>query len=773
MPTISLFLAPTDNVPKRFETTWEDLARNLSECEHTECLPCKGHDCEAKQGRGWSPVEYAEGATRGNEGVVAITFGVFDLDATTPEAMATLAGALDGHAYLCHQTHSGNGWRLVVPFTRPVPVDSWGDVWPALVARFRIPADPHRKDPGGIYFTPTRPKGAEYKVYTGIGKPVDVDNLDLVLPAGVAGVQRAFKESLQLDAQIKADPHDARNYRQGPVDLEEMRTAMRGMRKADSRDLMDAILGGRRLTEKHPTDVGHRDSEILRATGVLATLPATPYPADTVIALLEPSIRAMDCSPEGLQYWLDAARHKYVKAVGQRLERDVRADADRTAMLKILGMDTPPGDDNWRRALLYMTDPKGMPAGLRQIGANVNLILENDPVWKDTLRFNEVTKEIDVFGGPAAAYPKACLDVEVANWMARSEYKLYVPSHIVREQLLAVARKHCYDPIRDWLMSLKWDGVPRISSFFREVLGATGDQAHNERISRCFLISMAARGLDPGCDVHTVPILQGPQGCGKSRSLKALGGEHFTDTKLKLSDKDSKILTAESWLIELSELASIRNADVDEVKSFVSQAFDKIRPPYGHVKEVFLRRCVFVGTTNPDDFLNDWTGNRRWWPITVTQCDVERVTRERNQLLAEAVVAYQKGEKWYLDKEYAERAEEIALGYMRKSVRSEQVLQWFATKNPNQRPSELTSFEIANTIFGVPMDRVTRAVQMEVGAVCSELKFERKRKRMGERLMWVYSVPDDILQLVHNAKPQTPLDVVEGEKDDGTETALP
>jgi hypothetical protein len=761
MPTITLFESEGDSTPKALEGSWEDLLKGLADCTYTACQPCKGHDCAHKKGRAWSPVKYAEGAQRGNAGVVEITYGVFDLDNTTDAQLAQVAQALDGTAYLCHQTHSGTGWRLVIPFTRPVPVAAWAEVWPAIVARFNLPTDQACKDPGRIYFVPTRPEGSGFQFYSGVGPPFDVDRLDLVLPRGAETALLAFKTGLQLESAVRSDPSDARNYREGPVDLDQLRQAVRGMRRPESRQLLDTILGGRRIA-----DVGQRDSEILRACGLLACAPiGKPYPADTVVALLEPCIRAMDCAPEGLEHWISVARDKYTRAVAQRLERDVRSEADKAGILKVLGMTAEaPGEDNWRKGLIYALDKDGQPAGLKHLGANANLILEHDPDWARTLRFNEVTKEISVDGGPAAGFNRACLDVEISNWLARSQYKLHLNSFGTSEQVLAVARKHGYDPIRDWLLSLRWDGVPRITNFFRDYLGAQGDMLHIDRVSRCFLISCAARGLDPGCEVHTVPILQGKQGCGKSRSLRALGGEYFTDTKLKIQDKDSRILASQNWIIELAELASIRNQDIDEVKSFVSQRDDKIRPPYGRVHELFLRHCVFVGTTNPDDFLNDWTGNRRWWPINVTACDVDKVTRDRDQLMAEAVVAYQTGEAWHLNDAEAERAEQIAQGFMRKSIRTEQALQWFAAKPPHQRPIELTSYDIAHTIFGVPTDRIDRGVQTEIGYVAKELGMERKRKRMGEKLVWVYAVPRDLLEMPHNAKPVTPVTLIEGAK---------
>lgn len=69
-----------------------------------------------------------------------------------------------------------------------------------------------------------------------------------------------------------------------------------------------------------------------------------------------------------------------------------------------------------------------------------------------------------------------------------------------------------------------------------------------------------------------------------------------------------------SWIIELAELKSLARTagGVDSVKRFLTAAQDKLRLPYERRTDVFLRQCVFAGTTNKSDFLQDETGNRRF-----------------------------------------------------------------------------------------------------------------------------------------------------------------
>lgn len=92
------------------------------------------------------------------------------------------------------------------------------------------------------------------------------------------------------------------------------------------------------------------------------------------------------------------------------------------------------------------------------------------------------------------------------------------------------------------------------------------------------------------------------------------------------------------WIIERMSFDSFNKAESTKAKQFFSASTDTYRESYGRRTNDVPRQCVFVGTTNQDEYLKDATGNRRYWPVACTKVDLEQLREIRDQLWAEAML---------------------------------------------------------------------------------------------------------------------------------------
>jgi predicted P-loop ATPase len=222
----------------------------------------------------------------------------------------------------------------------------------------------------------------------------------------------------------------------------------------------------------------------------------------------------------------------------------------------------------------------------------------------------------------------------------------------VIDAVTRIAMNYRFNPVLDYLDSLRWDGKPRIDTWLNVYCGAD-DNSLNRAIGRKFLLAAVRRVKQPGCKFDNIIVLESRQGTLKSTLARTLAGdENFSDADILASDKrEQQELCEGVWIYEIAELSGLHKSEVEKVKAFASRQEDKARPAYGRKVEIRPRTCVFFGTTNDNEYLQDQTGNRRFWPVAIVRVDIEAVRRDRDQLFAEAVAAEAMGESLVLPEE--------------------------------------------------------------------------------------------------------------------------
>jgi predicted P-loop ATPase len=286
---------------------------------------------------------------------------------------------------------------------------------------------------------------------------------------------------------------------------------------------------------------------------------------------------------------------------------------------------------------------------------------------------------------------RAVEDCEVSaiqEWMQRHDVRR-ISKETVQQAVDLVGHENKFHPVLDYLNGLKWDNVPRLNGFLAKYFNCTEqDKEYLAKIGRWFLISMVARIADPGGKCDYMIVLEGEQGLMKSTACGILGDKWFDDTLPEIRGGDDVRVSQHlrgKWLIEVGELASIKAADAENLKTFLTRRNERYIPKYGHNEIHEPRRCVFVGTTNKHTWLCDETGGRRFWPVRVGDViDLDGLKRDRDQLFAEAVVAYRAKEAFWPTREF--EAEFIKPEQERRYVEDAWEAKIDAWLNPTSKP---------------------------------------------------------------------------------------
>ena len=352
---------------------------------------------------------------------------------------------------------------------------------------------------------------------------------------------------------------------------------------------------------------------------------------------------------------------------------------------------------------------------------NVWLILENDPNLKNKFALNEFAGRGEVTG--SLHWEKSDKrrlwddnDNQGLYWYLEKYYNL-TGSVKIDGALSLHSVKHSFNNVKNYLNTLQWDGIPRLDTLFIDYLGAA-DDVYTRSVTRKAFTAAVARAMSPGCKYDTMVILSGPQGIGKSTLLDKMSRGWFNDSIRTFEGKEASELLQGVWIVEISELDAFRRTDVARIKQFLSLRADRFRAAYGrHVMEL-PRCCVFFGTTNTVEFLQDRTGNRRFLPIDVGKYKPTKniwrdLDGELDQLWAEAVSRWRAGEQLFLSGAAEETAKMQQESHRETSAREGVIIDFLDKKVPDDWQSwaldkrrVFWSGAVAGELALVPRDRV-------------------------------------------------------------------
>jgi putative DNA primase/helicase len=393
---------------------------------------------------------------------------------------------------------------------------------------------------------------------------------------------------------------------------------------------------------------------------------------------------------------------------------------------------------------------------------NLALIFENDDALSGMFALDEFANRVVLkrdapwSGGSRSEFTEVD-GVELSAWLGVGAvfggYEISAKSTLVIEVVEAVARRHKFHPVREYLVGLKWDGIERVPLLFSAHCGTADDEYH-KRVALIFMLSAAARILRPGCKVDTMLVLEGAQGLGKTRVTQTLfgGDQWYVDAQRSPAERDFYQDLVGKWGVEIGEMTSFSKAEANKVKQTLSATADVYRPSYGRYSRTFPRQCVFVGTTNEKEWQRDHTGGRRFLPVAVAHVDVESIAQVRDQLWAEAVARLDRGEEWWTlperalgeqDARYIEDAwEQVLLVWLSGLGHSESYSGLrLAHREMLGEVTEISMAELIIRALGIDRGRIDKMMQARVSAVLRRWGWDKYRTTKYGPQLWVWYAP--------------------------------
>ncbi|ENT4611866.1 VapE domain-containing protein [Salmonella enterica] len=361
------------------------------------------------------------------------------------------------------------------------------------------------------------------------------------------------------------------------------------------------------------------------------------------------------------------------------------------------------------------------------------------------IRFDLFRDEI-MFAPAGSGQWQTFTDADYARLRIKMEQHGFMPigRDLIRDVVMLVADEQPFDSATTWLNGLEWDGVPRIETFYHTHFG-TADTPYTRAVSMYMWTALAGRVLEPGIKADMVPILVGPQGCGKSSGVEALSPDPAFFTEISFAEKDDDLARKMRGrlLAEIGELRGLNTKELESIKAFVTRTHENWIPKYREFATQFPRRLVFIGTTNEDEFLADKTGNRRWLPVEVSKVDVKAIKTDLLLLWAEARETFKRlGGVRFRD---AERlAASVHETYTIKDAWLETVEKWLDTPDmlteeiPRNR-NFLRASDVLRDAIGLNPSHIGKREEMRISNVLQNCGYLRdKRFVNGKQIrVWV------------------------------------
>ena len=283
---------------------------------------------------------------------------------------------------------------------------------------------------------------------------------------------------------------------------------------------------------------------------------------------------------------------------------------------------------------------------------NIKIFLNTNPKYVGKIKMNLYTSNSEFDGQKITDAIRSCIYNDVERGLGIWE-RSKVDS-VINE--ICIDPRNQYHPLKDYIKNLAWDGTKRIETLFIDWFKAD-DTPLVRAYAKKWMIAAIKRVFEPGCKFDNVILLQGSQGIGKSTFCERLSAGFGVADNLDIENpKEYVPVLNQSWICVMDELRGFTKKEQTTIKNFLSKTEDTVRLAYKGDSEPYKRHCVFIGSTNNETFLNDYSQmtERRYW---IVKCNItdryyvyNNFTKDIvDQLWAEAYYLYKKNPDYCLD----------------------------------------------------------------------------------------------------------------------------
>lgn len=605
---IALGLKRSNTTTKQYSWDWSQIVERLSSAQRTEETAQQYADMSKSQKVEAKDVGFFIGGLCEKRKVIFRQLLVLDIDEANADTLDKLRAWLNGYAYIIHSTHSSTPenprYRIVAPLSRSVFADEYGGIMRLLHEKFELPLDVSTFDFNRIMFLPSVPRDVEYFFESANGEPLSVAEL----------LERSddWRDFSDVPVPEKVKVQDPK-FKGGIIGAFCAKVSIREAIETYLSDKWTPTKNGRYTLIGASTTGGgiiYEDKYLY-----------SNHSSDPYLGRCHNAYDAVRLYKFGEGKHSEAAMAALCEALG------IKADSGKAHRLTLDAME----DEDAKSILSERLDIDKNGNLIKSL-KNADVILNYDPELHGIFAY-DLFSEMPVLKRTPSwrsfdikTESEDCKNVQTYAEMTdtdESYLRLYFEERynfdaraVLTDALNITEHKNAFHPVRDYLNSLEWDGVPRLEKIFIDCFGVE-DSLYAREVGLKFFVGAVRRVFIPASKMDYIPVLVSEEGLGKSKFVRRMAKLWGSDTFYTFNgSKEAYEQLRGVWIMEIPELNGVQSKSANGRKAFVTKGEDRYRSAYLKYTKTYKRQCVFIASSNDVIFLDDPSEDgRRWWGL--------------------------------------------------------------------------------------------------------------------------------------------------------------